>query len=152
MVLRKGHVFLHSIIIVIYMVYHLVNIIRRLLYWMDFCDRRPRYNANNRKPMSVASHYLWSYDQSAIPEIGMKTSLCLIFAFLSLVSADTPPYYVGVGRYDVTGPAAEVNMVSKSSSIAIDIIHTVQCRDIHTLHCMYLCTLPKVTRDNSIRV
>jgi neutral ceramidase len=40
----------------------------------------------------------------------MKTSFCFLFVLLSLVRGDAP-FFVGVGRYDVTGPAAEVNMM-----------------------------------------
>ena len=37
--------------------------------------------------------------------------LCLVASVLGVVSSDGDQYYIGVGRYDVTGPAVEVEMV-----------------------------------------
>lgn len=35
----------------------------------------------------------------------------VVFGLFSFAGAVAPPYYVGVGRYDITGPAADVNMM-----------------------------------------
>lgn len=37
--------------------------------------------------------------------------LCLFAGIFGVVSGDGDQYYIGVGRYDVTGPAVEVEMV-----------------------------------------
>ena len=42
--------------------------------------------------------------------VKMKLPLELI-SFLAITSSVSHAYYVGTGRYDITGPAAEVNMV-----------------------------------------
>ena len=41
----------------------------------------------------------------------MALTFFALFGLLYFAGAAAPPYYVGVGRYDVTGPAADVNMV-----------------------------------------
>ena len=47
--------------------------------------------------------------------ISMMTSMIVLFLSLLLGvicnASTTFPYYIGVGRYDITGPAAETNMV-----------------------------------------
>ena len=45
-----------------------------------------------------------------------RMTVSILFLFLGVVcDASTKfPYYIGVGRYDITGPAAQTNMVGNS--------------------------------------
>ena len=52
-----------------------------------------------------------SCDSDFARHLGMVAAVFVLLGLLSFAGAVVPPYYVGVGRYDVTGPAAEVNMV-----------------------------------------
>ena len=55
-----------------------------------------------------------SCDSDFARHVEMVATVFVLLGLLSFAGAVVPPYYVGVGRYDVTGPAAEVNMVRQT--------------------------------------
>ena len=58
-----------------------------------------------------------SYDEEGS---GMVATFVVVFGLFSFAGAVSPPYNVGVGRYDITGPAADVNMVNSQYTL----VHT----------------------------
>ena len=51
------------------------------------------------------------YPKKTAYDITMATATLLLLACSLLSSGLASAYYIGVGRYDITGPAAEVEMV-----------------------------------------
>ena len=48
-------------------------------------------------------------------ESALSAAVVLLVALVQAIAANSDLYYIGVGRADVTGPAAEVEMVGECS-------------------------------------
>ena len=74
--------------------------------------------------------------------ISMMTSMIVLFLSLLLGvicnASTTFPYYIGVGRYDITGPAAETNMVW-----LVDIVMMVTDKYAHIYIYIYIYIIIK---------
>ena len=67
-----------------------------------------RYTHARTRDCSSSSETLDSYMMGFVAHV---TVLSLLLALVGAISDDPDVYYIGVGRADVTGPAAEVEMV-----------------------------------------
>ena len=48
---------------------------------------------------------------------------CFVLGIIVAIAiATAQSYYIGTGQYDITGPAAEINMVSLTMSVRMDLL------------------------------